>query len=67
MTTAAAPSFRAIDLDDAERDLAAVDHAVERLEQGTYGACETCGVSIAPIVAENPLRAHCDEHAVDEA
>src|SRR5437016_289552 len=28
--------------------LSAIDAALARLEQGTYGTCETCGAQIAP-------------------
>ncbi len=42
-----------------------VDRALERLSQGTYGSCETCG---APILdedlARDPLRRFCEQHLV---
>jgi len=31
-----------------ERKLKAIDHALERVEQGTYGICERCGGPIDP-------------------
>ena len=31
------------DLDAAEADVEAVDRALERLDEGTYGTCERCG------------------------
>jgi RNA polymerase-binding transcription factor DksA len=31
-----------------ERDLAEVDAALARVEAGTYGRCERCGVPISP-------------------
>ncbi len=61
--TPASPSFTAADLDAAERDLEAVDRAVALLEQGTYGTCAVCGVSIAAEVARHPLVFVCAEHA----
>lgn len=36
-------------LDDTERaELAQVERALQRIEAGTYGRCETCGEDIAP-------------------
>lgn len=36
-------------VDEAARtELAQIDRAVERLETGTYGTCETCGQKIEP-------------------
>ena len=31
-----------------ERKLEAIDHALQRAQQGTYGICERCGESIDP-------------------
>ncbi len=33
-------------LDSIEGELADVEHALQRLDQGTYGTCEACGKSI---------------------
>ncbi len=33
--------------DNAERMLSAIDSALERLDQGTYGTCEACGRPIS--------------------
>lgn len=35
-------------LDQGERQLAEIAAALERLDAGTYGVCETCGQPIAP-------------------
>ena len=35
-------------LDSARAQLAAVDDALTRVAEGTYGTCETCGRPIAP-------------------
>jgi RNA polymerase-binding transcription factor DksA len=35
-------------LDLSERDLGEVDAALARVEAGTYGGCERCGVPISP-------------------
>ncbi len=33
-------------LDQVSADLGAVDEALRRLDEGTYGTCQVCGVSI---------------------
>jgi RNA polymerase-binding protein DksA len=44
----------------AERALADVDDALERIAAGTYGACTSCGRPIAPERLEAlPWAAHC--------
>ncbi len=58
---------------DLERQLAAVDEAMEHLEQGTYGVCDRCGRPIAPerleAVPETTLCVDCsrgeDWHAIE--
>src|SRR5690242_3914796 len=35
-------------LEQVEAELADVDHALRRLEEGTYGICEACGEAIEP-------------------
>jgi RNA polymerase-binding transcription factor DksA len=46
-----------------EAQLNAVDHALERLRQGTYRSCQVCG---APIdeddLVSNPTLANCPAH-----
>jgi RNA polymerase-binding transcription factor DksA len=40
--------------------MALVEHAIEKLTAGTYGACERCGKSIAPARLEAiPYAQHC--------
>jgi RNA polymerase-binding transcription factor DksA len=56
------PVFTVADLDAAERDLGSVDRAVALLEEGRYGICSVCGISIAPAVALDPLTFECVEH-----
>lgn len=52
------------DLDDAERDVEGIERAIERLDQGTYGTCETCGAAIAEdVLADDPTARRCAEHA----
>ena len=54
-TTASQTNGTAIDLDRIERDLADVDIALGRLEDGTYWTCEVTGAEIpAEKLAENP-------------
>ena len=35
-------------MENAERQLAEIDAALARIDQGTYGICESCGREIAP-------------------
>jgi hypothetical protein len=49
----------------AQADLADVDHALARLDDGTYGTCEACGVVLADdVLAEAPAARTCAAHAV---
>ena len=51
------------ELDAAERDVEDVEKALERLDDGTYGTCETCGEPIADeLLAANPSRRTCAAH-----
>jgi DnaK suppressor protein len=46
-----------------ERELAAVDAALVRLEDGTYGQCERCGGSLADeALAADPMIRRCPAH-----
>lgn len=79
-TTPAPPAFRAAapDADPAPGDeladataleglvaeLDAVERALARLDEGTYGTCEACGAEIADdALAVAPAAARCAEHA----
>jgi len=47
-------------LAEAEAELAAVDDALRRLDDGTYGRCRACGGTIADeVLASNPLAERC--------
>jgi RNA polymerase-binding transcription factor DksA len=47
----------------AERDLADVEHALSRLDQGAWGTCEACGAAIDPHRLERrPAARTCAEH-----
>ncbi len=47
----------------AERELAAVEDALARLDEGTYGTCVVCGGSIADEqLALEPAALRCADH-----
>jgi RNA polymerase-binding transcription factor DksA len=51
------------DLAHSERVLGDVDRALERLSQGSYGSCETCGAPILGAdLASDPTRRVCEQH-----
>ena len=58
---------RALDLhrlDVAESTLADVEHAVARLDAGTWGTCERCGVPLGEaVLAAAPAARTCAGHA----
>lgn len=65
---------RDVALADIDRDAAeieAIDAALERLEQGTYGRCIECGTAIAPTrlahVSEAARCSVCQEHSENRA
>jgi RNA polymerase-binding transcription factor DksA len=40
-----------------------VDRALERLSEGTYGSCESCGATIlAADLESDPTRRMCEQH-----
>ncbi len=50
------------ELTSLEADLAGVDAALRRLEDGSYGTCEVCRAPIPDVVATDPLARRCSEH-----
>jgi DnaK suppressor protein len=47
-------------MENDEDTLAAIEHALERIEDGTYGACEECNGKIPKLRLEAiPYAAHC--------
>jgi RNA polymerase-binding transcription factor DksA len=52
-------------LDDLETELGDVEHALERLQDGSYGICELCGdpISESRLEALPATRACRDDHA----
>jgi DnaK suppressor protein len=50
-------------LDQVNADLGAVDDALRRLDDGTYGTCHVCGAQLdAESLQEDPLLALCPHH-----
>jgi RNA polymerase-binding transcription factor DksA len=41
-----------VELDDLARQLDAVEAAMARLDEGSYGTCERCGETLGPAVLE---------------
>lgn len=49
--------------EEVEAELAGVELALRRLEDGTYGYCERCGQPIGEATLEaDPTVLHCSEH-----
>lgn len=50
-------------LERIEEELAAVEQALIRLDEGRYGVCDSCGATIADIrLAEHPAARFCEGH-----
>ena len=50
-------------LDVIESELADVARALERLDEGTYGTCEACGVALPDeVLASAPAERFCGAH-----
>jgi RNA polymerase-binding transcription factor DksA len=39
-----------------------VDRALERLSDGSYGQCETCGAPLHADLEQDPTRTMCEQH-----
>ena len=53
------------DVAAAEAELDAVEDALVRLDDGTYGACEVCGAAIDDArLEEDPTACRCADHPV---
>jgi DnaK suppressor protein len=48
-----------------ETDLAAVEVALRRLDDGSYGTCEVCRTPITEAVAADPLVQRCEAHTIE--
>lgn len=53
------------ELSTLEADLDAVEAALQRLDDGTYGSCARCGAPLAGL-DEDPLKRFCPEHPAPE-
>jgi RNA polymerase-binding transcription factor DksA len=51
-------------LDDLEIELRDVEHALKRLQDGSYGTCEVCGdpITESRLVDHPATRVCCDDH-----
>jgi RNA polymerase-binding transcription factor DksA len=50
-------------LDQVSAELGAVDDALRRLDEGTYGTCEVCGAELTSEQLEaDPLSMRCFDH-----
>jgi RNA polymerase-binding transcription factor DksA len=50
-------------LEAIEAELAGVDAALRRLDEGSYGACEVCGAAlIGEVIERDPLAGRCPAH-----
>jgi RNA polymerase-binding transcription factor DksA len=57
------PGFDMSVLDEVETELADVQHALQRLEDGTYATCERCSGPIDPARLESlPVTRLCGDH-----
>jgi RNA polymerase-binding transcription factor DksA len=60
---APSPAEAARRLDEIDRELAAVDAALRRLDEGGYGKCEVCQAPLDPETVEaDPLATRCPDH-----
>jgi len=51
-------------VEQARERLSEIDHALARMDDGTYGTCERCGNAIAtPRLEARPMSTHCVECA----
>ena len=51
-------------LDEIDAELAGVDAALRRLNDGTYGTCELCGTPLdGDALHRDPLTTRCPDHA----
>lgn len=54
-----------VDLDAVAADLDAVDHALLRLDSGSYGTCEVCEAAMPDdTLATDPVSRRCQEHQI---
>lgn len=59
----AQPDSEQIDPDQLEADLVAVDAAIERIDQGTYGRCAVCQLVLdEAVLLADPTVSACPAH-----
>lgn len=50
-----------------EAEFVGIDRAIEALQKGTYGRCESCNTAISPArLRHDPVLVRCDAHVVRE-
>jgi RNA polymerase-binding transcription factor DksA len=50
-------------LEEISSELAGVEASLRRLDDGTYGTCEVCGIPIEAVALEaDPLHSRCPDH-----
>jgi len=60
---ASGPVVEPVDLGEIERELAAVDQALARLDDGTYGRCQVCQSPLDDsALAADPTTSICGDH-----
>ena len=62
-TSGASPAGDARRLEEISAELAGVEASLKRLDDGTYGTCEVCGMPIEAAALEaDPLHSRCPDH-----
>lgn len=57
------PADDARRLEEISSELAGVEASLRRLDDGTYGTCEVCGIPIEAVALEaDPLHSRCPDH-----
>jgi RNA polymerase-binding transcription factor DksA len=55
--------FTLANLETSEAEIAAVEHAIAALEDGTYATCTECGADLTEHVKVDALASTCSLHA----
>jgi DnaK suppressor protein len=62
-TSGPSPADDARRLEEISAELAGVEASLKRLDDGTYGTCEVCGIPIEAAALEaDPLHSRCPDH-----
>ena len=63
VTESEGPVIDIVEIDAVEEELADVERALARLDEGVYGTCEVCGASLTdPELAAAPATRFCRAH-----